>query len=95
MLKWAGENDAKEYLSSNEGASWLSLRRFVLIRGRLIVQIHHKYVDKTKSNHCADAKLSLEAIERYLQAILVDSLAFWSADGSKEEKNCLLAYVAR
>jgi len=48
------------------------------------------------NNECEDAQTSKSAIESYLQAILVDNLAYHSkfADSQQDERHCLMAHVA-
>jgi hypothetical protein len=50
-----------------------------------------------KNNRCDEAKQSKDTIEKYLLAILVDSLAYRArfADSSRDDRVCLMAYVAR
>ena len=49
------------------------------------------------SNQCSDAKAAMESIQIYLQAILVDNLAFHSkfADSNRDETHCLMSHVAK
>ncbi|KAL7554731.1 hypothetical protein ACHAWF_018259 [Thalassiosira exigua] len=53
--------------------------------------------EKLKNNLCAEAKESSLEIERSLQAILVDHLAYHVkfADSGGNERSCLIAYVTR
>lgn len=53
--------------------------------------------DKLKENDCAGAKLAKDAIEKYLQAILVDNLAYHArfADSNRDDRHCLMAHVSK